>query len=524
MRSLAEQRRETAEIDLGNTLIKRSVCVVSLFIFGVLLLSVPICQFVSEIVRGKFTQVSGAVALFSNPKRESFEEYEDTLEEESVLTNWLLPSVQTVMTGFLRIGNEQVYLGSEGWLFYRADVDSLISSPGIQSDKSDDSDFPQDALEAIVDFKRQLEARNIALIVMPTPVKPTIHPEKFSSRQNRPTAPLNNPSYEGFVEGLVSHGVLVYDPTLMLFDAAREEKQYLKSDTHWKPDAMESVAQGLAGFITEHVVFDNMPESAYAKSTEEVTNEGDIARMLNLRENQNLFPQESVTTHVIRTESGDYWKPDRNAEILLLGDSFSNIYSLGWLGWGESSGFVEHLSSELSRPIDKIVTNAGGSFLTRQTLVKEPERLDGKRVVVYQFASREIVFGIWKRLQIPETDTISVEGVDRTMKQGSEKTIVGSIKDRTVPPVPGTVPYSDCIIALHLEKIESVGLPDEFAVFVWGMQDNKWTDAAKYKVGQKVKLRIQEWASVQDNYGSYNRIELDNEDAWLLDIFWGEVP
>lgn len=523
MRSLAKQRRETAEKDLSNTVVKQSVCVLSLLIFGVLLLSVPVCQFVSEIGRGKFSQFSGAVALFSNPKREAFEEYEDTLENESLLTNWLLPNVQTLMTGLLRTGNEQVYLGSEGWLFYRADVDSLITVQTDNSDKMDKVDYPLDAFEAIVDFKHQLKARNISLIVMPTPVKPSIHPDKFSVRHQHPSVPIQNPAYAGFVEALASQGVLVYDPSLILFEAARTDTQYLKTDTHWKPDAMERVAQDLAGFITQHVEFGKVPESTFTKSSVMVTNLGDIAKMLNLRENQNLFPQESVTTHVIKPETDDHWQSDRNAEVLFLGDSFSNIYSLVEMGWGESAGFVEHLSAELSRPVDKNVINAG-VLTTRQTLMKEPERLNGKRVVVYQFASREIFSGDWKLLQIPETPSYTDPAVEKPIHLEDVITVMASIKDKTVPPVPGTVPYSDCIIAIHLEKINAPELPEEFVVFMWGMRDNKWTDAARYKDGQKVKLRVRQWTTVQGEYESYNRKELDNEDTWLLDVYWGEEP
>ena len=61
---------------------------------------------------------------------------------------------------------------------------------------------------------------------------------------------------------------------------------------------------------------------------------------------------------------------------------------MGRIGW-----LVEHLSAALSMPIDKIVINAGGAFSTRQSLAQQVERLDGKRVLVYQFATRELFSG-----------------------------------------------------------------------------------------------------------------------------------
>lgn len=516
MRNLAESRRETAEKELGATQVKRNVGIVGLVIFSVTLLSVPICQLISDGLRGEPPHIFRAINLLPVPNLTEIGQYEDTLEEESVLTHWLLPSVQAVLTQVFFIGNEQAYLGREGWLFYRADIDSLI---GVDSQK-----MASTALTAIIDFNRQLQARDITLIVVPIPVKPTIHPEKFSTRYRTSNAPMQNPSYAAFVEALTAEGVLVYDPSPLLFAAAHQEPQYLKTDTHWKPEAMERVAKSLAVFMTEQVELPSDQSFAYTKTAEETTNIGDIAKMLKLPEDQKLFPQERVTRHVVKTRSGDLWQPVQASEILFLGDSFSNIYSLAGMGWGDSAGFVEHLSAALARPIDKIVINAGGADATRQALVQEisrgNDRLAGKRVLVYQFATRERFSGDWKLLSIPSDKALQ----GSAMSIAEDITVTATIKAKTEPPMPRTVPYAECIIALHLENLETSSLPAEFVVFLWGMRENQWTDAATFEVGQKVNLRLRPWTAVETEYGSYNRKELENEDAWLLDVYWGELP
>jgi alginate O-acetyltransferase complex protein AlgJ len=71
------------------------------------------------------------------------------------------------------------------------------------------------------------------------------------------------------------------------------------------------------------------------------------------------------------------------------------------LGWGTSAGFAEQLSYALRRPVDRLVQNDQGAFATREMLRREPDRLDGKRVVVYQFAVRELAFGDWKVIPLP---------------------------------------------------------------------------------------------------------------------------
>lgn len=518
MRNIAEHRRETAKIDLESTHIKQNVCVVSLVIFSMILLSVPICQFTTEILERKFPQFFQVGELVSNPHREAFEKFEDTLEEESILTNWLLPNVQSIFTGVFNIGNEQAYVGKDGWLFYRADIDAVIGF----KDNATHNKY-RNALNAIIDFNQQLEARNITLIVVPIPVKPSIHPEQFSGRYEEIKTAVHNPSYRDLIETLTSQEVIVYDPTSLINDAKYQNPLYLKTDTHWKPETMEWVAKDLATFINERIEFVNHQIPPYIKAKVEIENMGDIGKMLMLSENQNLFQPEKVTPHIIKDHSGELWESERKAEILFLGDSFSNIYSLEGMGWGESAGFVEHLSTELSRPIDKIVINDGGALATRQTLVKQSDRLNGKRVLIYQFAAREFYSGDWKILPIPKAESIRTDKSVSSVEPTKDITLTATIKDKTNPPIPGSVPYTECIVAFHLEKIEESNLSEEIVVFVWGMQDNKWTEATKYKVGQDIKFILKPWSSVETDVGSYNRIELDNEETWLLDIYWGEI-
>jgi len=59
------------------------------------------------------------------------------------------------------------------------------------------------------------------------------------------------------------------------------------------------------------------------------------------------------------------------------------------------------LSYTLRRPVDRLVQNDEGAFATRVMLQRDSGRLDGKRVVVYQFAARELAFGDWKVIPLP---------------------------------------------------------------------------------------------------------------------------
>ena len=67
---------------------------------------------------------------------------------------------------------------------------------------------------------------------------------------------------------------------------------------------------------------------------------GDLVDMLKLPSGQTAFPAQSVTVHpVTDPATGSPWQSREGADVLLLGDSFSNIYGAAEMGWGEAAGF-----------------------------------------------------------------------------------------------------------------------------------------------------------------------------------------
>lgn len=330
------------------------------------------------------------------------EALERRLEDESLIGRALRPYAQRLLTGRLGAGNERVYPGREGWLFYRPDVEyvtgrGFLEHAVIERRMSAASEWTAapaaDPRPALAQFKRHLDARGIALIVMPTPVKPAVHAEMLASKA---PSPLHNASYAAFVAWLRADGVVVFDPSQALAATRRTAPQYLKTDTHWRPEAMEMAAEGLAALMSSERWLPDTNDPGYRVERVEVRNQGDIARMLDLPDGDRLFPPEAVWLRRVLHADGSIWRSAREADVLVLGDSFSNVYSLESMGWGTSAGFVEQLSYVLRRPVDRIVQNDQGAFATRAMLARDPNRLAGKRVVIYQFAARELAFGDWR--------------------------------------------------------------------------------------------------------------------------------
>jgi hypothetical protein len=331
--------------------------------------------------------------------------FERALEDDSLMARAMRPRAQWAMTGLLGAGNERVYPGRDRWLFYRPDVDYLTGrgflDPRVLERRVSDTPAwetpPQpDPYQAIVRFNDDLAARGIVLIVMPTPPKTAIHPEKLAGGFGRDDAPAN-PSLSPLLGRLAEQGLLVFNPRDVLTRSG-SGPHYLAADTHWRPEAMEAVAESLARLITARVRLDPVDDPGYRIERSEVRNVGDTARMLDLPADVDLFPAQPVWLRRVLQADGTVWRSVPLSDVLVLGDSFSNIYALESMAWGTSAGLVEQLSYVLRRPVDRIVQNDNGAFATRALLQQNPRRLDGKKVVVYQFAERELAFGDWKLL------------------------------------------------------------------------------------------------------------------------------
>jgi hypothetical protein len=78
------------------------------------------------------------------------------------------------------------------------------------------------------------------------------------------------------------------------------------------------------------------------------------------------------------------------------------------MGWGASAGLAEHLALALNQTVDALRRNDAGAHATREMLALELKRgcnrLAGKKVVVWEFAARELAQGDWKLLDLrPDT-------------------------------------------------------------------------------------------------------------------------
>lgn len=469
---------------------------------------------------------------------QAIDKYEKDLKADSFLTQFVLPPTQELLV-YAGSGNEKGYVGRQGWLFYRAGIEYCTGfgflDPRHMARRADSGTqwqpAPQpDPRAAILQFHRQLAERSIRLVLMPTPDKATVHPEKLSSLYEGRRLSVHNPSYRKFLDELEAEGVLVCDVTdaLAQYRDRSSNAVYLATDTHWRPEAMELAAAELARLIEENIVLGAIAvDRDRRRTSKDVKNLGDIAMMLKLRQNQVVFGEEVVTIHPVTDATGQPWRPNPAAEVLVLGDSFANIYSLEMMDWGCAAGLAEQLSFALNRPVDAILRNDDGAYATREMLSRElaqgEDRLAGRKVVVWQFAARELAVGDWKLLDMMLKQ--SHKPADAPPPTGRELIVSGTIAAKSAAPRAGQMPYAHHVFTLDLTNLQvHSGTLTELkaAVYLFSMRNQQNTPAFSWPVGKRVKLKLQPWRpDFFRRYGRINRTETD--DIQLKRPWWGEV-
>jgi alginate O-acetyltransferase complex protein AlgJ len=575
-------REEQARREIGVTAISRPCAWALVVLFLLALVAVPVWQHIRELTETPgawpqpwsiFPQVARAarfiadpghpvppppVTLFGTDNRvartftanalllRDIQQYEDTLKNDSVLRQNLQPTAQHALLQ-LGVGNEEVYVGRDTWLFYRPGVD-YVTGPGFldpdrlaarRAGGSEWEPAPRpDPVRAILQFRDQLAVRGIRLIIVPAPTKATIHPEHLSSRYAGATRPVQNASFASFVDRLERQGVVVFDPAEVIFAAKRGERRpaYLRTDSHWRPWAVDLAARTLAACIRERDLLPQGPGASLQRSSFELLGLGDLARMLRLPVRRPHLPRSinpdrpfvpSVPLDVVvydEISRGDHpWRPSRDADVLLLGDSFANIYSLGTMGWGESAGLAEQLSFHLGRPLDVIIRNDAGAHATRGLLDAElrkgRDRLAGKKLVIWEFAARELAAGDWKLFEMkrgePRPSRFFVPN------PGESVVVDATVAEVAPSPRPYRVSYKDHIVAVRLVDLEGPGVHGaEAAVYMHSMIDRTWQPPARYRIGQRLRVRLTPWESVRERYKSINTAEL--ESLVLEEFCWGD--
>jgi hypothetical protein len=361
--------------------------------FLAMLAVVPLLQAVVEIRHGERPQVLEFVTR--PPSSANLRATEHSLEEDSVAARALRPWLQAGQFFGLREAGEKAIVGRDGWIFYQPGLAYLT-----QRSKPEDSTSAE-ALAAILDFRDQLAARGIQLVLLPVPNKESVYPDKLSRRASPPTRVIASDT-RAFLTNCEQAGLEVVD-LFAFYRNAREQSAaelYLAQDSHWSPAGMKLAAEAVAGRILNHGEL-TRGQIAYDVQPADVQRLGDLVRMLHSPPIESRVVSESIGAgKIVRHDDGTPYADDPASPVLVMGDSFLRIYEQDE---PEHAGFIAHLARELGRPLASIVNDGGASTLVRQELFHRPKLLAGKKVVVWEFVERDLRLGTegWQQVPLP---------------------------------------------------------------------------------------------------------------------------
>jgi len=372
---------------------------VLILLFLGIVAAVPIVQTIVE-MRGDEGVL--ALDLFSEwPTAENLRSFEHKLDAANWAGRLSRPWLQFAQFAWLKEGGEKVVVGSQGWYFFKPGLNYMLA----RSDAAHPPNATNDPVAAIVDFRDQLAARGVRLLVMPIPNKDSIYPDRLTSRA-KTLRGVVTPRTREVLEKLQAAGVEVVD-LFKEFIAARQKSGvnpeaplYLAQDTHWSPAGVALAAQAVAHRLME-LGWIQPGHVEYRERAAPVQRQGDILHMLQTPMIEQTVNPESVSSvQVVRGKDSKPYTDEVGAEILILGDSFMRIYQTDI---PNSAGFIAHLAKELKQPMMSIVNDGGGSTLVREELCTRPVFLDHKKVVVWGFVERDIGIGVkgWRRTALP---------------------------------------------------------------------------------------------------------------------------
>lgn len=309
---------------------------------------------------------------------------------------------------------ELVVPGTDGWLFFAPELRSLSVGEFWGESAAAASRAPradaQDPLPAILDFRDQLAERGVELLFVPVPTKAAVYPRHVSEavRDAYETGqpPRLDLAHGEFLERLRQEGVRTLD-LLPLYSkewAEGDERLYCRQDTHWSGRGLELAAEAIADEIGSETGQPDWLDAARGRApappptaagTREVTITGDLWRDLQLPDDEKP-PKETLPLTFV-----EGFEPWRESPVLLLGDSHVLVFSAGGDLHAEGAGLPEHLSRELSLPVDLIGVRGSGATPARVNLLRRGDGLAGKRVVVWVLSVREYTEGQgWQKVPI----------------------------------------------------------------------------------------------------------------------------
>jgi len=290
-----------------------------------------------------------------------------------------------------------VVQGADGWLFLPAELRHVSVGKfwGEDAAKVSKATAPENAdpLPAILDFKRQLDAAKIELILVPVPAKAFVYPEALTGGNVTGPAPARADTFhQQFYDELRKNGVTVIDllPDLLAQRNAAGGPVFCKTDTHWSGAGIRIASQKIAALLADKPWLKEAAKTKTVAANRPLEITGDLQGMLGTP------GTETLSLRFVGAEASNGATPvppERTSPIVLLGDSHTLVFQAGSDMHASGAGLADQLLSDLGIPVDLIGVRGSGATPARVNLMRRARSdaayLAGKKVVIWCFTVRE---------------------------------------------------------------------------------------------------------------------------------------
>ncbi len=280
----------------------------------------------------------------------------------------------------VQAGNGKVFVGTQGWLFDRREINAL-TGPAER--------LPA-ASKCVLEFAQQLKERGVPLLLIPLPMKTAIYPEFITgSDPDESEAPIYHARQPEVYAEWAKAGIDVQDITAAMMQAKEKKMQvFFKQSSFWTTEAMEALARA----ITEHVR-KNYPAAEanpliLNASARDGFSRGSLAEALwQSGPGGPLKAERSVLLGFPTLET------DAKSPVALIGGSAVRVFDDSALGYappaagaGEAlkAGFAQQLSVYLGRTLDVVTANDGAATECRRQFARElDDQVRAKKLVIW---------------------------------------------------------------------------------------------------------------------------------------------
>lgn len=299
-----------------------------------------------------------------------------------------------------KAGDAMTVTGNDGWLFLANELRHLgvgrfwgeAAAAVSRASKQQEAD----PLPAILDFKSQLDALGIELVMVPVPPKAVVFPDKLGDAVAAPaagSAPARlDAVHQEFYKLLREKGVNVLDLTdeLLANRAGDDGPVFCRQDTHWSGVACILAAKRIAGLLREKDWCKDVKRIEYGQKTTSAEISGDLWNAL---DEKSRPARETLKLRVISSPGGTPVAPDKSSPVILLGDSHNLVFQAGGDMHATGAGLADQLAFELGFAVDLVAVRGSGATPARINLYRNGRADAGyfgkKKVVVWCFAARE---------------------------------------------------------------------------------------------------------------------------------------